>query len=139
MRGATRRAVAEIADAMHDLGAAEEEHLTATLLAGLAGEITALPVRTRLVGGAGPHLRVGHRTVTKKEERANGADIGVVVDVRLPGRLHLRTGDPHLGQEVRRADARVRRTRGLLDGQAPPTARPGAQIELRVLADPRER
>ncbi|MGX1218886.1 hypothetical protein [Streptomyces ambofaciens] len=88
MRGATRRAVAEIADAMHDLGAAEEEHLTATLLAGLAGEITALPVRTRLVGGAGPHLRVGHRTVTKKEERANGADIGVVVDVRLPGRLH---------------------------------------------------
>jgi hypothetical protein len=93
VRGATRRAVAEFASAMHDLGAAEEEHLTATLLAGLAGEFTALPARTRLAGVASPHLRVGHRTVTKKEERAHGADIGVVVDVRVPGRLHLRTGD----------------------------------------------
>lgn len=93
VRGATRRAVAEFAHATHDLGAAEEEHLTATLLAGLAGEFTALPARTRLAGVAGPHLRVGHRPVTKKEERANGADIGVVVDVRVPGQLHLRTGD----------------------------------------------
>lgn len=42
---------------------------------------------------AGPHLRVGHRTVTKKEERTNGADIGVVVDIRVPGQLQLRTGD----------------------------------------------
>ncbi|WP_420082884.1 hypothetical protein ACN6AT_38000 (plasmid) [Streptomyces sp. JL4002] len=93
VRGATRRAAAEFASTMHDLGAAEEEHLTATLLAGLAGEFTALPAHTRVAGVAGPHLRVGHRTVTKKEERANGADIGVVVDVRVPGRLQLRTGD----------------------------------------------
>ncbi|MFC8949513.1 hypothetical protein [Streptomyces rochei] len=34
-----------------------------------------------------------HRAVTKKKERANGADIGVVVDVRVPGHLRLRTGD----------------------------------------------
>ncbi len=93
VRGATRRAVAEFAKVMPDLGAAEEEHLTATLLAGLANEFTALPAHTRLAGVAGPHLRVGHRTVTKKEERANGADIGVVVDVRVPDRLQLRTGD----------------------------------------------
>ena len=78
---------------MDDLGAAEEEHLTATLLTGLVREFTALPARTRLAGLAGPHLRVGHRTVTKKEEKTSGADIGVVVDVRLPGRLQLRTGD----------------------------------------------
>lgn len=65
VRGATRRAVTEFANATHDLGAAEEEHLTATLLAGLAGEFTALPARTRLAGVAGPHLRVGHRTVTR--------------------------------------------------------------------------
>ncbi|RSS83473.1 hypothetical protein EF919_39195, partial [Streptomyces sp. WAC02707] len=93
VRGATRRAVAEFARSVPDLGAAEEEHLTATLLANLVGEFTALPAHTRLAGVTGPHLRVGHRTVTKKEERGNGADIGVVVDVRAPGRLQLRTGD----------------------------------------------
>lgn len=93
VRGATRRAVAEFAGSMDDLGAAEEEHLTATLLAGLVREFTTLPAHTRLAGVAGPHLRVGHRTVTKKEERTNGADIGVVVDIRVPGRLQLRTGD----------------------------------------------
>ncbi|MCX4633470.1 hypothetical protein [Streptomyces sp. NBC_01443] len=78
---------------MDDLGAAEEEHLTATLLEGLVREFSALPSHARLTGVGGPHLRVGHRTVTKKEERTNGADIGVVVDVRVPGRLQLRTGD----------------------------------------------
>lgn len=93
VRGATRRAVAEFAGSMDDLGAAEEEHLTATLLAGLVREFAALPAHTRLAGVAGPHLQVGHRTVTKKEERTSGADIGVVVDVRVPGRLQLRTGD----------------------------------------------
>ncbi|MBT1188669.1 hypothetical protein HET69_32980 [Streptomyces sp. CJ_13] len=93
VRGAARRAVAEFAGSMGDLGAAEEEHLTATLLAGLVREFTALPTHTRLTGVGGPHLRVGHRTVTKKEERTNGADIGVVVDLRVPGQLQLRTGD----------------------------------------------
>lgn len=47
----------------------------------------------RVLGVTGPHLRVGHRTVTKREERSNGADVGVVVDVRVPGRLQPRTGD----------------------------------------------
>jgi hypothetical protein len=93
VRGATRRAVASFASSMDDLGAAEEEHLTATLLAGLVSEFTALPASTRLAGVAGPHLRVGHPTVTKKEEKLSGADIGVVVDIRVPGRLRLRTGD----------------------------------------------
>lgn len=93
VRGATRRAVAGFTSSMDDLGAAEEEHLTATLLAGLVTEFGALPARTRLAGVASPHLRVGHRTVTKKEEKTSGADIGVVVDVRVPGKLQLRTGD----------------------------------------------
>ncbi|MFE0680618.1 hypothetical protein ACFW17_07410 [Streptomyces sp. NPDC058961] len=93
VRGATRRAVAEFAVSISDLGAAEEEHLTATLLASLVREFTDLPAHTRLAGVAGPNLRVGHRTVTKKEERSNGADVGVVVDIRVPGRLLLRTGD----------------------------------------------
>ncbi|MFF2005536.1 hypothetical protein ACFVYP_31210 [Kitasatospora sp. NPDC058201] len=93
VRGAARRAVADFAGSIGDLGAAEEEHLTATLLAGLVREFTALPSLTRLAAVPGPHLRVGHRTVTKKEERTNGADIGVVVDIRVPGRLQLRTGD----------------------------------------------
>ncbi|WP_405968947.1 hypothetical protein OG613_48535 (plasmid) [Streptomyces sp. NBC_00015] len=93
VRGATRRAVAGFATSMDALGAAEEEHLTATLLAGLVSEFAALPVHTRLAGVVGPHLRVGHRTVPRKEERASGADIGVVVDVRVPGQLQLRTGD----------------------------------------------
>lgn len=93
VRGATRRAVTDFAGSMDDLGPAEEEHLTATLLAGLVREFAALPAHTRLTGVAGPHLRVGHRTVTKKEERTNGADIGVVVDIRVPGQLQLRTGD----------------------------------------------
>ncbi|MEW2426131.1 hypothetical protein AB0911_37115, partial [Streptomyces nigra] len=69
------------------------EPLTAPVWAALAGASPARPTPPRRVGGAGPHLGAGHRTVTKKEERANGADIGVVVDVRVPGRLHLRTGD----------------------------------------------
>ncbi|MEU2931188.1 hypothetical protein ABZ636_40410 [Streptomyces sp. NPDC007251] len=93
VRGATRRAVAEFAGAIDDLGPAEEEHLTATLLAHLVSEFTALPAYTRMTGVAGPHLRVGHRTVTKNEERVSGADIGVVVDIRVPGQLKLRTGD----------------------------------------------
>ncbi|MEU9567571.1 hypothetical protein AB0D16_37240 [Streptomyces sp. NPDC048161] len=93
VRGATRRAVAEFASSVGDLGAAEEEHLTATLLACLFSEFTAVPARARLTGLGGPHLRVGHRTVTKKEERTNGADIGVVVDIRVPGQLQLRIGD----------------------------------------------
>jgi hypothetical protein len=93
VRGAARRAVAEFAGTMDDLGPAEEEHLTATLLAGLVSEFTALPTHTRLTGVAGPHLRVGHRTVTKNEERTSGADIGVVVDIRVPGQLQLRMGD----------------------------------------------
>ncbi|CAL9667749.1 hypothetical protein SUDANB2_07251 (plasmid) [Streptomyces sp. enrichment culture] len=33
------------------------------------------------------------RLSDRDQERANGADIGVVVDVRVPGRLQLRTGD----------------------------------------------
>ncbi|XQE77526.1 hypothetical protein ACN24L_00130 [Streptomyces microflavus] len=93
VRGATRRAVADFAGSMDALGAAEEEHLTATLLAGVVREFTNLPALTRLTGVAGPHLRVGYRTVTKKEERTNGADIGVLVDIRVPGQLQLRTGD----------------------------------------------
>ncbi|MEU6350142.1 hypothetical protein ABZ896_12525 [Streptomyces sp. NPDC047072] len=93
VRGATRRAVADFSMSMDDLGAAEEEHLTATLLSELVRAFTSLPADTRLAGVAGPHLRVGHRTVTKREEKTNGADIGVVVDVRVPGRLHLRSGD----------------------------------------------
>ena len=93
VRGATRRAVVGFASSMDDLGAAEEEHLTATLLATLVDEFTDLPAHTRLADVAGPHLRVGHRTVTKKEEKTSGADIGVVVEVRVPGRLQLRTGD----------------------------------------------
>jgi hypothetical protein len=93
VRGATRRAVAGFTSSMEDLGAAEEEHLTATLLAGLVSEFAALPAHSRLAGVAGPHLRVGHRTVTKKEEKTSGADIGIVVDVRVPGQLQLRTGD----------------------------------------------
>jgi hypothetical protein len=93
VRGATRRAAAGFASSMDDLGAAEEEHLTATLLASLVSEFTALPAHTRLAGHAGPHLRVGHRTVTKREEKTSGADIGVIVDVRVPGHLQLRTGD----------------------------------------------
>lgn len=106
VRGATRRAVADFSTSMDDLGAAEEEHLTATLLSELVRAFTSLPAHTRLAGVAGPHLRVGHRTVTKREEKVNGADIGVVVDVRVPGRLHLRSGDliqvkkaPRVGRE----------------------------------------
>jgi hypothetical protein len=93
VRSAARRAVALFAGSVVDLGAAEEEYLTATLLEGIVRELSAVPARTRLAGVAGPHLRVGHRTVTKKEERTSGADIGVVVDVHVPGRLRLRTGD----------------------------------------------
>ncbi|MFE9941945.1 hypothetical protein [Streptomyces hirsutus] len=109
VRGATRRAVAEFASTMDDLGRAEEEHLTATLLTGLVNEFTALPTHTRLAGVASPHLQVGHRTVTKNEERASGADIGVVVDIRVPGHLQLRTGD--LIQVKKSAALTPRRTR----------------------------
>ncbi|WP_327411239.1 hypothetical protein OG458_41625 (plasmid) [Streptomyces sp. NBC_01281] len=93
VRGATRRAVAGFAGVVGELGAAEEEHLTATLLEGLVRELSSLPTHTRLAGVTGPQLRVGHRTVTKKEERTSGADVGVVVDIRVPGQLQLRTGD----------------------------------------------
>ncbi|MFF1347343.1 hypothetical protein ACFVZJ_15325 [Streptomyces sp. NPDC058322] len=72
VRGATRRAVAEFASSVGDLGAAEEEHLTATLLACLFSEFTAMPARARLTGLGGPHLRVGHRTVTKKDAPCRG-------------------------------------------------------------------
>ncbi|MFF8423217.1 hypothetical protein [Streptomyces sp. NPDC015680] len=72
VRGATRRAVAEFASSVGDLGAAEEEHLTATLLACLFSEFTAVPARARLTGLGGPHLRVGHRTVTKKDAPCRG-------------------------------------------------------------------
>jgi hypothetical protein len=104
MRGAGKGAVRDFASYVAVSGAADEEMVTATLLAKLEQHFDGMTEGSLWASAGSPQLEVASRAVPKKEERKIGADIGIVVDVDIPRHLRIRLGDL---VQVKKAEALI--------------------------------
>lgn len=92
-RGAVAGAVKDFMDFVSRSGAQDEEALTARLLEKLGQRFAAGSKAGQWTDPDSPEVALASRQETKNAEKATGADIGIVLEVTVPGRLTTRIGD----------------------------------------------
>ncbi|WP_058042226.1 hypothetical protein [Streptomyces roseifaciens] len=103
-RGAVSAAVADFMEFVSRSGAQEEESLTARLLEKLVQNFSIGSKMGRWATPESPEVALASRQETKKVEKTNGADIGILLEVEAPDRLTTRIGDL---VQVKKADALI--------------------------------
>ncbi|MEU3792998.1 hypothetical protein AB0F07_24875 [Streptomyces fructofermentans] len=92
-RGAVAGAVKDFMNFVSRSGAQDEEALTARLLEKLGQRFAAGSKSEQWMDPDSPEVALASRQETKNAEKATGADIGIVLEVTVPGRLTTRIGD----------------------------------------------
>ncbi|MEU9203391.1 hypothetical protein [Streptomyces sp. NPDC048332] len=93
IRGAVAGAVKDFMGFVSRSGAQDEEALTARLLEKLGQRFAAGSRAGQWTDPDSPEVALASRQETKNAEKATGADIGIVLEVTVPGRLTTRIGD----------------------------------------------
>ncbi|WDV51311.1 hypothetical protein PV963_13455 [Streptomyces coeruleorubidus] len=92
-RGAVAAAVKDFMDFASRSGAQDEEMLTARLLEKLVQRFAAGSGAGRWQEPGSPEMALASRQETKNAEKGTGADIGIILEVTVPGQLTTRIGD----------------------------------------------
>jgi hypothetical protein len=104
IRRGVSSAVSDFASFVAQAGSQDEEQLTANLLHQLGRHLTTASTAGRRLAPGAPEVAVASRQETKHAERGTGADVGIVLDIDMPGRMETRIGDL---VQVKKADALI--------------------------------
>ncbi|MGW3649247.1 hypothetical protein [Streptomyces sp. NPDC000878] len=93
VRGGVSAAVRDFTVFVAQSGSQDEEQLTASLLRMLEKHLSTASTAGRRLAPGAPEVELASRQETKHAEKGNGADVGIVLDVAVPGRMTARIGD----------------------------------------------